>query len=51
MVVAQDQYGYKWVKWLTDIEVSNDTGYLGYWKAKDIPMTQQYPVAEALVLV
>ncbi len=32
MVVAQDQYGYKWAKWLTEIEVSSDTGYLGYWE-------------------
>ena len=34
MVVAQDQYGYKWAKWLTEIEVSSDTGYLGYWESR-----------------
>ncbi len=34
MVVAQDEYGYKWAKWLTEIEVSSDTGYLGYWESR-----------------
>jgi DMSO/TMAO reductase YedYZ molybdopterin-dependent catalytic subunit len=37
MVVAQDQYGYKWAKWLTEIEVSSDTGYLGYWERQGYP--------------
>ena len=37
MVVAQDQYGYKWAKWLTEIEVSSDTGYLGYWESQGYP--------------
>jgi len=32
--VAQSQYRYKWVKWITQIEVSNDTGYLGYWERR-----------------
>jgi DMSO/TMAO reductase YedYZ molybdopterin-dependent catalytic subunit len=37
MVVAQDQYGYKWAKWLMEIEVSSDTGYLGYWERQGYP--------------
>jgi len=37
MVVAQDQYGYKWAKWLTEIEVSNDTNYLGFWESNGYP--------------
>jgi DMSO/TMAO reductase YedYZ molybdopterin-dependent catalytic subunit len=37
MVVAQDQYGYKWAKWLTEIEVSNNTNYLGYWESRGYP--------------
>jgi len=37
MVVAQDQYGYKWAKWLTEIEVSNDTSYLGTWERQGYP--------------
>jgi DMSO/TMAO reductase YedYZ molybdopterin-dependent catalytic subunit len=37
MLVAQSQYGYKWIKWITQIEVSNDTNYLGYWESRDYP--------------
>ncbi len=37
MLVAQGQYGYKWIKWITEIEVSNDTSYLGYWESRGYP--------------
>ena len=37
MLVAKGQYGYKWIKWLTEIEVSNDTSYLGYWESRGYP--------------
>ncbi len=43
MVVAQDQYGYKWAKWLTEIEVSSDTGYLGYWERQGYPNDAHVP--------
>lgn len=33
-LVAESQYGYKWIKWLTQIEVSDNTGYLGYWESR-----------------
>ncbi|MDR3685606.1 MAG: molybdopterin-dependent oxidoreductase [Coriobacteriia bacterium] len=33
-VVAEDQLGYKWAKWVTDIQVSNDTNYRGYWEQR-----------------
>ncbi len=33
-IVAEDKWGYKWVKWLTRIEVSNDTAYRGYWEQR-----------------
>src|SRR5665647_628521 len=36
-LVAQNQYGYKWVEWLTEINVSNDTNYLGYWESRGYP--------------
>ena len=36
-LVAQNQYGYKWIKWITEIEVSNDTGYLGFWESRGYP--------------
>lgn len=37
MLIAQNQYGYKWIKWLTSIEVSNDSSYLGYWESRGYP--------------
>jgi DMSO/TMAO reductase YedYZ molybdopterin-dependent catalytic subunit len=32
-LVAEDKLGYKWIKWVTKISVSNDTSYLGYWES------------------
>ena len=37
MLVAEGQYGYKWIKWITEIEVSNNTNYLGYWESRGYP--------------
>jgi len=34
MVVAEDHWGYKWAKWVTKIELSNDPKYLGYWEQR-----------------
>jgi len=36
-LVATNQYGYKWVEWITEINVSNDTSYLGYWESRGFP--------------
>jgi DMSO/TMAO reductase YedYZ molybdopterin-dependent catalytic subunit len=33
-VVAESKWGYKWVKWVTKIELSNDTDYRGYWEER-----------------
>jgi DMSO/TMAO reductase YedYZ molybdopterin-dependent catalytic subunit len=33
-VVAENKLGYKWVKWLTGIELSDDPNYLGYWERR-----------------
>ena len=33
-LVAEDKWGYKWVKWITRIEVSEDEGYKGYWESR-----------------
>jgi DMSO/TMAO reductase YedYZ molybdopterin-dependent catalytic subunit len=33
-VVAEDKWGYKWARWVTEIEVSSDTGYKGYWETR-----------------
>jgi DMSO/TMAO reductase YedYZ molybdopterin-dependent catalytic subunit len=32
-VVAEDKWGYKWVKWVTEIEISGDPNYKGYWES------------------
>ena len=33
-LVAEDKYGYKWIKWITEIEFSNDANYKGYWESR-----------------
>lgn len=33
-LVAEGKLGYKWAKWITKIEVSNDTSFLGYWESQ-----------------
>jgi DMSO/TMAO reductase YedYZ molybdopterin-dependent catalytic subunit len=33
-LVAESEWGYKWIKWITGIEVSNNTSYKGYWESK-----------------
>ncbi len=32
-VVAMSKFGYKWAKWVTGIEVSDNTDFLGYWES------------------
>ena len=36
-LVAKSQYGYKWIEWLTEINVSNNSNYLGYWESRGYP--------------
>ncbi len=33
-LVAESQYGYKWIKWLTKIELTDNVNYLGYWESR-----------------
>jgi DMSO/TMAO reductase YedYZ molybdopterin-dependent catalytic subunit len=33
-LVAEDKWGYKWLKWITEIELSDDENYLGYWESR-----------------
>ena len=33
-VVAESKLGYKWIKWVTSIEVSDDVTYRGYWESR-----------------
>jgi len=32
-VVAESKFGYKWAKWVTRIELSDNTGFRGYWES------------------
>jgi len=36
-LVAESRYGYKWIKWITEIELSNDVNYKGYWGKQGLP--------------
>ena len=33
-LVAQDKWGYKWIRWLTRIELSDDPEYEGFWESR-----------------
>lgn len=33
-LVAENKWGYKWIKWVTKIELSNDSSYRGYWESR-----------------
>jgi len=33
-LVAESKWGYKWIKWITRIELSDDTDYRGYWEMR-----------------
>ena len=34
MVVAEDHWGYKWAKWVTEIELNGDPIYRGFWEQR-----------------
>jgi DMSO/TMAO reductase YedYZ molybdopterin-dependent catalytic subunit len=36
-LVAESQYGYKWIKWITEIELTDNPNYLGYWESRGYP--------------
>jgi DMSO/TMAO reductase YedYZ molybdopterin-dependent catalytic subunit len=33
-LVAESKWGYKWIKWVTEIEFSDDPDYRGYWESR-----------------
>jgi DMSO/TMAO reductase YedYZ molybdopterin-dependent catalytic subunit len=33
-LVAESKWGYKWIKWITEIELSDDEYYRGYWESR-----------------
>jgi DMSO/TMAO reductase YedYZ molybdopterin-dependent catalytic subunit len=34
IVVAEEKFGYKWARWVTGIELSEDADYMGYWEQR-----------------
>jgi len=33
-LVAESKWGYKWIKWITEIELSDNANYRGYWESR-----------------
>ena len=33
-LVAESKWGYKWIKWITRIELSDDESYEGFWESR-----------------
>jgi len=38
-LVAESKWGYKWIKWITAIELSDDVDYRGYWESRGFSNT------------
>lgn len=36
-LVSESQYGYKWIKWITKIELTDNPNYLGFWESRGFP--------------
>jgi DMSO/TMAO reductase YedYZ molybdopterin-dependent catalytic subunit len=33
-LVPETKWGYKWIKWITKIEITNNSSYQGYWESR-----------------
>jgi DMSO/TMAO reductase YedYZ molybdopterin-dependent catalytic subunit len=42
-LVAESRYGYKWIKWITTIEVTDNSNYLGFWESRGFPNDAELP--------
>lgn len=42
-LVAESKYGYKWIKWITKIELSDDPTYERYWENYGYSNTADLP--------
>lgn len=45
-LVAENQLGYKWAKWITGIEVSDNTNFRGYWESRGYDNSATIPGAK-----
>lgn len=34
IIVAEDKQGYKWARWVNQIELTADSNYKGYWESR-----------------
>jgi DMSO/TMAO reductase YedYZ molybdopterin-dependent catalytic subunit len=42
-LVAESKYGYKWIKWIIAIELSDNVNYRGYWESRGYPNDANVP--------
>ena len=42
-LVAESKYGYKWIKWITEIEISDNEDYRGFWESRGWPNEADLP--------
>lgn len=42
-LVAESKWGYKWIKWITQIELSDNAAYQGYWENRGYPNDATIP--------
>ena len=42
-LVAESKYGYKWVKWITTIELSNNEDFRGFWESRGFSNSADIP--------
>ena len=42
-LVAESKWGYKWIKWITEIELSDKVDYKGYWESRGYPNNADIP--------
>lgn len=43
IVVAEDKLGYKWARWVKEIELSDDPTYNGFWESNGFPNEADVP--------
>jgi DMSO/TMAO reductase YedYZ molybdopterin-dependent catalytic subunit len=42
-LVAENQAGYKWIKWITEMELTDNPNYLGFWESHGYPNNATIP--------
>ncbi len=40
---AEAKWGYKWARWVTEIELSDDPNFRGYWESRGFSHSGDYP--------